>query len=125
MQIPAAFGAGAFHLAQAEVPSGQPIELFEVLIDQVGTEAWLRFRFHAPHIGRGEGDITFDQSEADFMVLCQAVAIPYMREFDLVADKVVVSLSNQPIEFGQSDPDVTQFIEAFQVANDSCIWDGF
>ena len=33
-----------------DVPSGQPITLQEVLVDTIGAETWLRFRFVAPEI---------------------------------------------------------------------------
>lgn len=107
-----------------EAPSGQPLELFEVLVDQVGDEAWLRFRFHAPRIGRNANDLPFDKVEADFEALCNDVALPYMRDYDLLADRIVVALYSQKLEFGQSDPDVTQFIEVFRSDETSCIWEG-
>jgi hypothetical protein len=110
--------------ASRSLPSGQTVELFEVLVDQVGLESWLRFRFLAPEIGKTETDLTFAQTQSDFEVLCAEVALPYMAEFDLTADVVVVALLDRPVEFGVADPEATQFIETFRVDGGQCEAEG-
>lgn len=116
-------GPQALNVSDA-LPSGQVVELFEVLLDTVGAEAWVRFRFLAPDIGPGVPRLRFDQVEADFEHLCQSVVVPYMREFNLEADVVVIALLDRPIEFGSSDPETTQYIEAFRLDGRTCIWEG-
>lgn len=111
-------------LAGQAVPSGQPIELYEVLIDDVADEAWLRFRFLAPEISRDTGRITFADAEADLEHLCSDVALPYLEEYDLTADVVAVTLLDRPVAFGTSDPEATQFIDVFRVTSGTCIWEG-
>lgn len=106
-------------------PSGQPIELYDVLIDEVGFETWLRFRFLAPEIAKNGGTITFAQAEPDLEYLCAEVALPYIAEFDLKPEIIAVMLSDRPIEFGVSDPEVTQFIDVFRVTSGACVWEGF
>lgn len=106
------------------VPSGQNVELFEVLIDQVGVESWLRFRFLAPQIGKLAGDLTFSDTEDDFIYLCSDVVLPYMQNFALEADVVVITLLDRAVEFGASDHDATQYIETFRVAGGSCEVEG-
>lgn len=108
----------------SDTPSGQSVDLFEVLIDEVAGEAWLRFRFLAPGIGRSDGGFTYAQVEADFAHLCDTVALPYLTQFDLQADVVVISLLDRPLEFGASDPDATQYIEAFRADAGTCAWEG-
>jgi len=108
-----------------DVPSGQSITLHEVLIDQVNAESWLRFRFLAPQIARRDGDVTYVEAEADFAYLCETVVRPYMREYDLTSDVVVVALMDRPVPFGQADAQATQFIETFRIAEDRCIWEAF
>ncbi|MEO9650700.1 MAG: DUF6497 family protein [Roseobacter sp.] len=105
------------------VPSGQNIELFEVLLDEVAGESWVRFRFIAPNIGKHAGAVSYQQVEADFMHLCMTVVLPYMQEFDLTADTVAVSLLDRPLDFGTTDPEATQYIEIFRVAGDVCAWE--
>ena len=109
----------------AEVPSGQPIALHEVLVDAQGEATWLRFRFLAPQITRGEGQVTYADAEPDIIYLCNTVALPYMAEFELAAQVIVISLSDRETEFGQPDPDATQFFEAFRIKDGICIWEDF
>jgi|GEM_PF-604729 len=112
-------------VAAQDVPSGQSLTLHEVLVDAVNSESWLRFRFVAPQISRDGGDVSYAQAEADFAHLCETVARPYMREYDLSADVIVVALMDRPVPFGQADAAATQFIEAFRIAEDACIWEAF
>jgi len=106
-----------------DVPSGQDLSLAEVLIDEVGGEAWLRFRFLAPQIARQTGTITYGDAEDDFAHLCDAVARPYLLEHALAADVIAITLMDRAVPFGQADPDATQFIEVFRIENDACVWE--
>lgn len=110
-------------LAAQDVPSGQSLTLSEVLIDTVESETWLRFRFLAPQIARAGAQVSYDAAQGDFAHLCETVAVPYLAEFDLSADVVVISLMDRPVPFGQSDPQATQFIEVFQLENGLCVVD--
>ncbi|MEM6305793.1 MAG: DUF6497 family protein [Pseudomonadota bacterium] len=110
--------------AAFDVPSGQPIELQEVLIDEVESGTWLRFRFIAPDIARGGGSMTYETSEPDMQHLCDSFALPYMKDFDLTAQMIVISLADRPTEFGLADPDATQFFEAYRPEGTACIWEG-
>jgi len=124
----AAFLTGAVMAAPvcaAGVPSGQSITLHEVLVDNVSGEEWLRFRFIAPAIAREGGEISFDQAGEDMAHLCQSVTLPYLDEFALSPDLIVISLADQETEFGAINPDATQFFEAFRVENETCIWEAF
>ena len=107
------------------VPSGQSVTLNEGLIDEVNAESWLRFRFLAPQVARATGDITYAEAEADFAHLCETVARPYLAEFDLSPDIVVITLMDRPVPFGEADGQATQFIEAFRIDGDTCIWEAF
>lgn len=106
-----------------EVPSGQPVDLQEVLIDDLGDEVWLRFRFVAPKISRD--DAMAEANARDMLHLCEETALSYISDFELSGDVIVVSLADRPTEFGVADPDATQFFEAFRAENGSCIWEGF
>lgn len=110
-------------LAQ-EVPSGQPITLQEVLIDEVSGETWLRFRFIAPHIARASGLVTYEKAAADIEHLCTYLAVPYTKEYDLEGDVVVISLADRETEFGVPDPEATQYFEAFRPVDNACILEG-
>ena len=107
-----------------DVPSGQPIKLQEVLVDDVGGEVWLRFRFIAPEIARDGGSVNYEAAATDMFELCATLALPYITQYDLEGQIIVVSLADRTTEFGVPDPDATQFFEAFRPQGDTCIWEG-
>jgi len=122
---PALSSPGAAIIKAQSVPSGTGMELYEVLIDKVGEEDWLRFRFIAPGISKDLGGVTYSDVVDDFEYLCREIALPYLADYDLAADVVVVSLLDRPVAFGQSAPEATQFFEAFRIADGACAWDQF
>ena len=113
----------ALRLVAEVLPSGLSAELFEVLIDEVGGEEWLRCRFLAPQVGSEDVGQNFEEVQADFEHLCGAVAIPYLSEFALHADVIVIALMDRKIEFGEAHPEATQLIEAFRVSDHGCDWE--
>ena len=114
-----------FVVAAQDMPSGQSVTLHEVLVDTVSGENWLRFRFIAPSINKDVGGLAYDSAFEDIEHLCTEIAVPYIAEYDMKSDLVVVSIADQKIEFGETNPDATQFLEAFRVKSDVCIWEAF
>ena len=108
-----------------ELPSGQTVELHEVVVEEFSGQTVARFRFIAPAIARTGGTVRFTDAELDMAELCEAVALPYVADHAVPAQSVVISLSDRVVEFGSSDPDATQFFDAFRVENSTCIWEGF
>lgn len=117
-------GAGSAQ-ASLPVPSGQDVFLNEVLIDDTPGEIWVRFRFLAPRIGSDAGTIGYDVSAIDMDHLCETLALPYLDQHGLEVSRVVISLSDRIVTFGSSDPDATQFFEAYRRESARCIWEGF
>jgi hypothetical protein len=117
-------GATASDEAQASlpVPSGQPVTLSEVLLDDAPGALWARFRFVAPEMAQMADQTT---SLADMEHLCTAVAVPYLSYHDIKAERVVVSFSDQNLPFGQRAPDVTQYFETYRIEDAACVWEGF
>ncbi|WP_241525734.1 DUF6497 family protein [Pseudophaeobacter leonis] len=125
--------SGAF--VPVAVPSGQRVLLSEVLLDESPGALWARFRFVAPEIRRSDAveaaggtdaaAMTFERSAPDMDHLCESLALEYLRQHDLAATMVVISLSDRPVTFGTQDPDATQFFEAYRPDGDSCIWEAF
>lgn len=109
--------------AQAElsVPSGQVIELYEVVEDG----ETVRFRFLAPEIARDTGDFSYADVVEDFASLCAKVALPWLSERTFEPKQVVISMSDRKTDFGVADPGATQFFEAFSVMDGACIWEVF
>jgi hypothetical protein len=125
--------SGAF--VPVPVPSGQRVLLAEVLLDESPGALWARFRFVAPEIRRSDDvqagggtdavAMTFERSAPDMDHLCDSLALEYLRQHDLAATMVVISLSDRPVTFGTQDPEATQFFEAYRPDGDSCIWEAF
>lgn len=101
--------------APPRLPSGQPVSLIEVIWPQPGAqEPAARFRFLAPKLKKGEGNT------ADMKTLCERLALPALKEKGAGGDRIVISLSSQPVKFGEARPDVTQVIEAFTAKAGKC-----
>ena len=108
-----------------QVPSGQPVDLVEVLLDDSPGETWVRFRFVAPQIARDAGGIDHDLAALDLDHLCTTIALPYLKAQALSPARVVISLSDRVVAFGQRDPEATQFFEAYKPAPTRCIWEEY
>ncbi|MCX7559119.1 DUF6497 family protein [Sulfitobacter sp. F26204] len=106
-----------------DVPSGQPLDLHEVLVDRVESETWIRFRFIAPDITRDGDAMDYDAAAGDMMHLCTELALPYIQHHALAGEVIVISLADRATEFGIPDPEATQFFEAFRPVDNTCIWE--
>lgn len=98
-------------------PPGAPelgLELYDIRIEP----ELVRFRFS--HDG---GDRSFDTLEPALHWLCETVAARVLMTAHLPQTKVVVSISDQKLPFGESAPDAEQFFEAFSVDRFECTWE--
>jgi len=107
------------------VPSGQPVTLDEVLLDENPGELWVRFRFIAPKIGKNVGKIGYDVTAVDMDHLCETLALPYIDQYGLEPARVVISMSDRAMIFGAADPTATQYFEAYRTESARCIWEEF
>lgn len=109
--------------ALAAVPSGLHFDLMENFIEpQPDGSDWARFRFLAPALADGVG---YDKVEADFGYLCSEYALPDLKGQGASVTQVVISLSSKALAFGDIQPDIVQFFEAFRIEDDTCIWEAF
>ena len=108
------------------VPSGQEIILLDVIWNEPGPNGLVtRFRFLAPAIAKDSGTISFDLAIADMAHLCQDFALPKVTGSVMAPTQIIISLSDRAVAFGASDPDATQFFEAYRLENGACIWEVF
>lgn len=105
------------------VPSGQTVSLIEVLPDAMADGLSLRLRFLAPAIA--EPGFSFDDAVADMEALCREFGLDLLENSYPDAVRIIVSLSDRPVEFGVQDPESTQFFEAYTPDNGDCIWEEF
>ncbi|GHG99864.1 DUF6497 family protein [Pseudodonghicola xiamenensis] len=116
----ASLAAAAPAAVQVAVPSGRQIALQEVLLDDTPGALWARFRFLAPDLAAAPA-----RAGEDLDVLCREVALPYLSSHDLSPARVVVSLADRAVPFGESDPEATQVFEAYRLEKTGCVWEGF
>lgn len=123
----AVFAAGGALPADAQsVPSGQPVGLHEAILEpQPDGTHWLRLRFVAPQLGDGAGRIGPEAAQDDLDYLCRTVGLPVAERSGRDVSRVVISLSREEVAFGAAAPGVTQYFEAYQPAENDCIWEEF
>lgn len=108
------------------VPSGQPVALQDVIWNVPGPDGLaVRFRFVAPQIARDSGTVSYEVAAEDILHLCQTYALPRLTEFGPQPTQIIISMSDQPVPFGETVPQATQFFEAFTHQDGICIWEIF
>ena len=108
------------------VPSGQGVTLQEMILDMpTPTAAIYRFRFISPAIARGTGTMDFETSIADMQHLCDSHALKNIATPGPDKVQVIISFADKPVPFGETNPEVTQFIVAFSVSDGHCMLEPF
>nr|WP_289847821.1 DUF6497 family protein [Lentibacter algarum] len=107
-------------------PSGMLIELTDVILDEKPDQTFVysRFRFLVPELAKGNPP-ELEVLARDFEFLCNEFALPIVLESTAEVDRIVISYSDRPVDFGATDPDARQFFEQFGVKNDACIWENY
>ena len=101
------------------VPSGQLLSPYQTLIPKDG-EGLLYLSFVAPDLGAAE--MSFDIASADMDALCASVGIPQAKESVSEIGEIVIRLFAQPIDYGTANPDVVQYLGAFDISTGQCEW---
>ena len=99
-----------------EMPSGLTGYLHEVIADE--SAELYRFRFVAPEFSKSTG---LEIVAADLEHLCDEIAVSDVSD----GAQIIISLADQPTEFGVAAPNVTQVFEAFRAESGRCIWEEF
>ena len=108
---------------EVPVPSGQVVTFVEAVLNEAGPQGQTaRFRFVAPAIA---GEVDFDTAVADMQHLCDTFALPRVSGTGQLPQQIVISLSAEPVAFGDPAPDVTQYFEAYSLQDGACIWEVF
>lgn len=112
------------------LPSGTEVLLQEVLLDPSPTQGtaeppWARFRFVAPDLRRDGAGQTHAAAATDMDHLCRAVVRPYLDHHQLATTRVVISLADRALPFGQAAPEASQFFESYQLVDGQCVWEGY
>ena len=118
-----AIGAQPVWAENIQVPSGKAVVFHEMIWNQPGSGLTYRFRFISPEITSVGDDLNYAVLERDMAHLCQEFAVPRLAATGPVPSQIVISISSRASEFGQADPEVTQFFEAYSVSDNQCIWE--
>ena len=116
--------AGAAHAEDVALPSGRVASLFETIWEPqtAPEEMWLRLRFVVPGIGP---ELDIAEVGADLLALCLTQALPEQVKTGKTADQAIISMSSEPLAFGETNPDVSQYFEAYRLVGEDCILEGF
>lgn len=121
-----AFLATAALADPLKLPSGQEVTLEEVIAN-VPSENGLamRYRFLAPAIARDGGTIDAETAGRDMDWLCQNYALPRLPATGPMPAEIIISMADRDVPFGQSDPEATQFFNAYSIEGGNCLWEAF
>ncbi len=117
-----AFGAQS-HAYDLAVPSGQIVTLDEQLVVPPDDRI-LYLGFSAPSIG-GDYAVSFERASRDMDLLCETIAIPEAGKLigqGVLIDEVVVRFMERLIPYGEVDPDVAQYLNAYDISGGTCVW---
>ncbi|WP_366915557.1 DUF6497 family protein [uncultured Lentibacter sp.] len=108
------------------LPSGLKAEVLEAFVELQpdGVLNYARFRFVVPQIARTENMDPADFA-GDFAVLCEQYAVPQLERETHRIDRVVISMSDRPVDFGVSDPEAVQYFEQFSLKDGRCHWEAY
>lgn len=111
------------HAYDLTVPSGQIVTLDEQLVVPPENKI-LYLGFTAPSIG-GDYAVSFDRAAGDMDLLCEVVGIKEAGKLigqGVRIDEVVIRLMERLIPYGEVDPDVAQYLNAYDVSGGTCLW---
>ena len=108
------------------LPSGQEVTLLEVIGNTPGSDGLaLRYRFLAPAIARDGGTVDAETAAADMDWLCQDYALPKLPATGPRPAEIIISMADRDVPFGESDPEATQFFNAYSLDGANCLWEPF
>ena len=114
-------------LAEAiPVPSGQPVEFIEKIVDADGPAGltW-RYRLVAPDIARDTGGTSQTVASGDIDAICSDFARFEAEQAAQSPAQIIITLMDQFVPFGEPAPHVTQYFEAYRIEDGTCVWEGF
>ncbi|WP_406720471.1 DUF6497 family protein [Thioclava litoralis] len=104
------------------VPSGAHVEWLQSQTDASGPDGLtLRHFFLAPDLAREDPDVAL----TDMQALCEQFALPHLSSVGPQPQQIVISLSDRPVAFGDSDPEATQLFAGYAISPPHCVEEMF
>lgn len=107
------------------LPSKQKVLLYEVIVEAGEAADTYRLRFLKLGITGADLLAEMQVNEADMAYLCQTYALPAIADAGGAVERIVISFSDKPTEFGVASPDAVQVFESYWVESGTCEWEEF
>ena len=108
------------------LPSGLVVAPPDVRLEPMGVPTHsvrtVRLRYVSEQLG--EKAFSFDQIEGDFAHLCETDGLMTRARSAPKAEQIIISISSEPLVFGEISPEIIQYFDAFDVVSEACIWAG-
>ena len=105
--------------AEVMLPSGLAV----TYLDRIDESPVWRYRYVAPALN--EDTVDFEAVAEDMAVLCATHALPQLQHDGQSAERIIVSLMSEKLDFGVMSPEVRQFFESYSIEDNLCIWEVF
>lgn len=107
------------------VPSGQDIEVYqEGFLEEESAQKVYYLGVVAPEIAKG-GAVGFQAANADIDVLCETYALERalaVESGDKPANEVVIKMMDSPLNYGETNQDVRQYMGFYNISRGTCEW---
>jgi len=108
--------------AEIVVPSGRSLEMYSLeVIPQGDTQNLLFIGLLAPQIITGD----IEAAEADMDAVCTGFGLPEADKqtaLGVAINEITIRLASQPLGYGESDPEVVQFMSFYDISQGECAW---
>ena len=107
-----------------QLGSGLTVVRSDVLFEPPGAYDAARQLVRLRYVSEELPEYSFERISGDFQELCERDGLAVADDFAPNATQLIVSLSSEPVVFGETAPNVVQYFDAFRRDGDTCIWEG-
>ncbi len=109
-------------LAEISVPSGQVLELYSFEVVTQPSDQNLLFVGVLAKTLDPQG---YDAAAEDMDALCRDLALPeaaVQGRQGIPIGEVSIRIADQPLAYGEVDPEVAQFMGFYEIVSGECVW---
>lgn len=119
LRLPSTEPSICVETAAVDLPSGRGASLCEIVLEQqpVGDATWLIVRVVVPDLASAP------MSQTDTDTVCSVAGVPRAMAAPELPARIVVQLMATPFVRGEPAPGIAQAIEAYSIADGTCIWE--
>ncbi|GHA54666.1 hypothetical protein GCM10008927_20580 [Amylibacter ulvae] len=114
-----AIAGGAMAQPVPDLPSGLVVQLYDLRqIVEDGEPSLLYLGFLADDLS----SVEYETASVDLDYLCENFALAEVAQSGQETDEVSIRIMDQPIAYGDADPDVKQFMSFYDITTGQCTW---